>query len=184
MFIVRGQSGSSNHSIVTHAGENAYRLETFHGLNADFGFYLLNLNFTDVVLGQDVSVSYQFKILANDTVGIATIDPTNWAVKYTLGNSWASNASFTHTAGSFNFADNNTTWTTVSGSFVIPAGTGLSNGAIFINDGSSATDFSSGKSLYLADLRVTVAAVPEPSAFALVAGVMCLVGAQVRRRRS
>lgn len=184
-LLVRGQSSLSDHAIVTTASVTGYNVRTANLSQADFGFYIMNMNFSDLVSGEDVKVDFSFKILGNDTN--SSINPTNWAVKYnSVGISSAGGASFPSTATTFSFVDDNATWTTVSGSFIIPAGTGSNGrGAILINAGTSGSGSTSAGSITVADIQVavsSVSAIPEPSSFALLGGAAAL-GCVISRRR-
>lgn len=163
MLIVRGESSGSDHSIVTIAGETAYYVNTTNPQNANFGFFLMNLDFRDVAVGADVNVNYSFKFLANDTND--SIVTTGAQVRYTTAATTPGLASFGNVDQTFSFQDDNATWTTVSGSFTLPTGTGSSRGGILINTGQLGA-FTSAGGFYLADLDVTV--VPEPSSLMMI----------------
>lgn len=72
IFIARGQSSDSDHSITVIGGVTAYEIHTVGLQTADFGFYLMNLDFTSLVPDESITVTWSFKILANDT------DDTSW----------------------------------------------------------------------------------------------------------
>lgn len=184
-LLVRGQSSLSDHAIVTTAGVTGYNIRTANTAQADFGYYIMNMNFSDLVPGEDVQVDFSFKILGNDTNN--TINPNNWAVKYATGATSAGAASFANAVTTFNFVDNNATWTTISGSFIIPSGTGsTARGGILINAGTSGSGSTSAGSITVADIQIavsSVSAIPEPSSYALLAGAAALAGVVVRRRR-
>ncbi|MFH1497532.1 MAG: PEP-CTERM sorting domain-containing protein [Verrucomicrobiota bacterium] len=184
MLIVRGESGSSDHSVVTVGDHTGYFVRTANTQNANFGFYLMNLDFRDLDVGVDVVVNYSFKILGNDTN--SSIDPNDWNVRYATGTTTVGVSAFSNVAQTFDFNDDNATWTTISGSFMITSGTGSSRGGILINDGTSTSGATSTGGYYLADLSVqvdSVAVIPEPSSFALIAGFAALAGITLRRRR-
>ncbi|WP_309386221.1 PEP-CTERM sorting domain-containing protein [Cerasicoccus frondis] len=178
MFIVRGESGSSDHSIVSIAGETAYYVRTANSQNTNFGFYLMNLDFTDFTSGQDVLVSYSFKILGNDTNG--GINPNDWEVRYTEGTTGVGVSSYTDLAQTFSFQDDNQTWTSISGTFIVSSAS--DRGGILINAGTSGSGYTSSGGYYLADYIVEVSSIPEPSSFALFGAV--LMGVLVVGRRS
>lgn len=182
VFLVRGMSSGSDHAIVTVGAHTGYNVATAGADNANFGFYLLNLDFTDLVVGQGKVVSYSFKIRANDTNN--SINPNNWAVNYATGATTAGGISFPNLAQTFAFQDDNTTWTTVSGSFELATGVGSSRGGILINAGTSGSGFTSAGSITLADLSLTVTTViPEPGTYGLLGGLAGLGWVLVARRR-
>jgi hypothetical protein len=182
-LLVRGQSSASDHAIVTTAGFTGYNVRTANLGQADFGYYIMNMDFSDLVSGEDVQVDFSFKILGNDTN--SSINPANWTVKYTTAATTAGVASFTSTAATFSFVDDNSTWTTVSGSFIIPSGTGsAARGGILINAGTSGSGSTSTGSITVADIQVAVSStIPEPSSFALLGGAAVLGCVIARRRR-
>ncbi|AHF94521.1 hypothetical protein OPIT5_18615 [Opitutaceae bacterium TAV5] len=186
MFIARGQSSDSDHSITVIGGVTAYEIHTVGLQTADFGFYLMNLDFTSLVPDESITVTWSFKILANDTDD--RINPDNWSVKFATSATSAGNASFPEVASIFSFNDDGSTWTTVTGQFVLPANTSLTRGGILINGLGSGSIFSTPDSVYLADLVVTITSnstIPEPSAWPLLGGLAAsgAAGLLLRKRR-
>ncbi|MBC2595971.1 hypothetical protein H5P28_17025 [Ruficoccus amylovorans] len=181
-LVIRGESGSSDHSIVTISGETAYYVRTVNTQNTNFGFYLLNLDFSGFDSSTSSLVTYSFKILANDTNN--AINPNNWTVLYAPGSVASVGSAYfqDNVVKTFDFQDDNTTWTTVSGSFIVEDGS--TTGAILINAGTSGSGYTSAGGYYLADLNVEVTAVPEPATTALCGGIFILAALALRRRFS
>jgi|GEM_PF-2023620 len=167
MFIARGESSISDHSIETILGESAYYLRTVNTQNTNFGFYLMNLDFTSAP-GEQAQVDYSFKILGNDTNN--SINPADWHVRYTNGTSTVGVSAYTELDQTFSFLDDSSAWTTVSGSFTIDAIDGTNRGALLINSGTSGSLYTSGGGYYLSDYTVEVSAIPEPSTLLLMVG--------------
>lgn len=181
-FAVNGKSSGTDY-IVRNKGaghENALYLKTLNTINGDFGVYLQKLDFTDggANAANITTVSWSFDILGYDSNG--NIDPTGWTVKVRTDNTsqninvsdaWFSSAVLGQT---FSFNDDSTgetaangTWTTVSGSYDIAAGTGGAVGGIQISTDNGG--YTSGGGIFLDNITVDVSTIPEPAALGLVA---------------
>jgi len=160
--------------------ENALYLKTLNTINADFGIYLQKLDFTDggANAANTTRVTWSFDILAYDSNG--NIDPTGWTVKVrTDNNSQSINVSDAwFTAGvlgqTFSFNDDSSgetatdgTWTTISGSYDIAAGTGGSVGGIQISTDNGG--YTSAGGIFLDNITVDVTTIPEPATLGMIA---------------
>ncbi len=189
-----GRSSSTDYIIRDKGGAhaNALYLKTINTANTDFGIYLHKLDFTDggANAANITTVNWSFDILGYDSNG--NLDPTGWAVKIRTDNSsqnlhvsdaWYSSAV---TAQTFSFIDDSTgetakngTWTTISGSYDIAAGTGGAVGGIQISTDNGG--YTSGGGLFLDNISVDVTTIPEPATIGLV-GVFGAASLFIRRR--
>ena len=183
-YIVRDKGG---------AYANALYLKTMNTANADFGIYLQKLDFTDggANAANVTTVSWSFDILGYDSNG--NLDPSAWTVKVRTDNTsqnlnvsdaWYSSAV---TAQNFSFSDDSTgetakdgTWTTISGSYNIPAGTGAVAGGIQIS--TDLGGYTSAGGVFVDNLTVDVTTIPEPTSLSLI-GVAGLAGSWPRARK-
>jgi hypothetical protein len=149
--------------------QNALYLKTIDTDNTDFGIYLQKLDFTLNGLNSSniTRVSWSFDILGYDNNG--NLDPTNWTVKIAFANTsenlnvsdaWFSSAP---TAQTFSFSDDSTgetakngTWTTISGSYEIPAASAGSVGGIQIS--TDAGGYTSSGGIFLDNIEVFITA--------------------------
>jgi hypothetical protein len=137
-----GKSSGTDYWIVDKGAghEKSLLVRTLNTFNGDFGVYLQKMDFT--MGGQNTSnmtrVAYSFDILGTDHAGI---DPTDWTVKIAYANSSVNlnvsdawfNGGNTVTNQTFDFVDDDATWTTVTGSYDIAVGAAGSAGGIQIS---------------------------------------------------
>jgi len=190
-----GRSSSTDY-IIRDKGtghENALYLKTLNTINADFGIYLQKVDFTDggANAANITTVSWSFDILGYDSNG--SIDPTGWTVKVRTDNTsqnlgisdaWYSSAV---TAQTFSFSDDSSgetikdgTWTTISGSYNIAAGTGGSVGGIQISTDNGG--YTSAGGIFLDNIQADISTVPEPATISLI-GFIGGLSMLIRRRR-
>ena len=189
-LVFRGNSSGSDYVVTSISGSNALRIQG--GLNTqtdDFGIYVGGLDFSDFTGGESKLVSFSFDILGNSLVS-----STDWEVNYTLASSTAGHSGFVNDGfvdtGNLIFTLNNSgsTFTTVSGSFIVDDGVGSTIGGLFISgprdiDGNAALT-SGGGSLAIDNISVSVSAIPETATSALLIGFTALVFSSVRRKRA
>lgn len=158
-----GRSTSSDYYIVdkgTGHGKSLF-FRTINTANTDFGVYLQKLDFRvdNMNATNQTRVSWSFDILGSDH---AAIDPTNWTVRVNYGNystnlnvsdGWY-NAGNSVVAQTFDFVDDDTTWTTVTGSFVIAVNQAGSAGGIQISTDTGGYTYGDG--IYLDNIQVTI----------------------------
>lgn len=141
--------------------EKALFFRTINTANTDFGVYMQKLDFRvdNRNLTNQTRVSWSFDILGSDHAGI---EPTNWTVKINTGNysenlnvsdGWFNDENSV-TAQTFDFVDDDSTWTTVTGSYVIAVNQAGSAGGIQI--GTDTGGYTSSDGIYLDNIQVTI----------------------------
>jgi hypothetical protein len=176
-----GKSSGTDYIIRDKGGAhtNALFVKTVNTSSTDFGIYLQKLDFTDGgANGANITtVNWSFDILGYDSN--SNIDPSGWTVKVRTDNTsqnlnvtdaWYGSAA---TAQTFSFLDDSTgetaangTWTTISGSYDIAAGTGAAAGGIQISTDNGG--YTSGGGIFLDNITVGVTTIPEPATLSLI----------------
>ncbi|MDF7823695.1 PEP-CTERM sorting domain-containing protein [Pontiellaceae bacterium B12227] len=159
--------------------ETALFWRTLNPQGANAGIYLQKIDMTDGGANgsQVVRVSWSFDILGYDQNG--GVDPSSWTVKVRYDNTsenlnisdaWYSTGALAQT---FSFNDDSTghnstdgTWTTVIGSYDVAIGTGAALGGIQISTDNGA--YTSAGGIFLDNITVDVAAIPEPATLSLI----------------
>ncbi|QHI69121.1 hypothetical protein [Tichowtungia aerotolerans] len=158
-----GRSSGTDYFIVDKGTghEKALLVRTINTANTDFGIYVQKLDFrlNNMNSSNQTRVSWSFDILGTDHAGI---EPTNWTVKINTGN-YSKNISVSDgwfgtntsvTAQTFDFVDDDSTWTTVTGSYVIAVDQAGSAGGIQISTDTGG--YTSADGIVLDNIQVTI----------------------------
>lgn len=161
-------SGSDYHIVDKGAGhEKALIARTINTASEDFGVYLQKLDFRvdNMNITNKTLVSWSFDILGTDEPDLI---PTNWTVKINSGN-YSTNLYVSDgwydtnnsvVAQTFDFVDDDTTWTTITGSYEIAVNQAGSAGGIQIStDTGGYVSGTPSEGIVLDNIQITIASI-------------------------
>lgn len=143
--------------------EKCLYLQALNPQGNNAGIYLQKLDFRvdNMNLTNKTRVSWSFDILGTDHAGIV---PSNWTVRVNYGNyseninvsdAWFNNDS-SALAQTFDFVDDNATWTTVTGSYEIAVNQAGSAGGIQIRQPNGVGAYTSGDGVCIDNIEITI----------------------------
>lgn len=167
-----GRSTGTDYAIVDKGAghEKALLVNTINTANSDFGVYLQKLDFraNNMNITNQTRVSWSFDILGTDEPDLV---PTNWTVKVNTGN-YSVNLNVSDgwyetnnsvVAQTFDFVDNDATWTTVTGSYVIAVNAAGSAGGIQIStDTGGYVSGTPPEGIVLDNIQITIESIAAP----------------------
>ncbi len=161
----RGGSGGTDYW-VSDKGTGHEKCLLFRTINPqgnNAGVYIQKMDFRQGGLNttNQTKVSWSFDILGSDHIGIV---PSNWTVRVNYANysvnintsdAWF-NTNNSVLAQTFDFVDDDATWTTVTGSYTIAINDAGSAGSIQIRQPNGVGAYTSSDGIYLDNIKITI----------------------------
>lgn len=168
----RGGSGGTDYWVKDKGAghEKSLFFRTLNPHGNDVGIYIQKMDFrlSNMNSTNQTKVSWSFDILGSDHAGIV---PSNWTVRIAYGNysenintsdAWFNtNSASVVQAQTFDFVDDDSTWTTVTGSYTIAVDDAGTAGGIQIRQPNGVGAYTSGDGIYLDNIQITIESV-EP----------------------